>query len=77
MSNLEATCFIRVALKMGLSLATACEMLLDECLRKNSADNMSIMVVGLDNLPEETGKNEGQINPTFDDIREAIVDTLI
>lgn len=76
MSNLEATRYALTAIKMGLSLQKTCEMMLDECLRKSSGDNMSIMIVGLDNLPKEEGTLKSNF-PTSDEIREAMVDSII
>mmetsp|Transcript_7276 Transcript_7276/g.9501 ORF Transcript_7276/g.9501 Transcript_7276/m.9501 type:complete len:330 (+) Transcript_7276:248-1237(+) len=76
MSNLEATRYVLTALKMGLSLAKTAEMVLDECLRKSSGDNMSIMIIGLDNLPPQTGTLKNNF-PTSDEIREAMVDSII
>lgn len=77
MSNLEATRYVLTALRMGVGLAKTCEMLLDECLRKSSGDNMSVLLVGLDNLPKQAGTLKPNQLPTSDDIREAMVDTIL
>mmetsp|Transcript_14970 Transcript_14970/g.16939 ORF Transcript_14970/g.16939 Transcript_14970/m.16939 type:complete len:328 (-) Transcript_14970:129-1112(-) len=75
MSNLECTRYILTALKMGLSLQQACEMVLDECLRKSSGDNMSIMIISLDSVPASVGTRKTL--PTSDEIREKMVDSII
>lgn len=76
MSNLEATRYVLSALRMGCSEAQACEMLLDECLRKSSGDNMSVLLVSLDARPAETGTRKGAL-PTSDEVRERMVDSII
>lgn len=75
MTNLEATRYVLTALKMGLSLGNACEMVLDECLRKSSGDNMSIMIVSFPGAPKEIGTRRGKVSS--DEIREGMVDSLI
>lgn len=76
MSNLEATRYVLSALRMGCSQAQACEMLLDECLRKSSGDNMSVLLVSLDACPKEAGTLKGAL-PTSDEVRERMVDSII
>ena len=76
MSNLEATRYVLSALRMGCSPSQACEMLLDECLRKSSGDNMSVLLVSLDNCPKEAGSLKGAL-PTSDEVRERMVDSII
>lgn len=75
MSNLECTRYVLTALRKGISLANTCEMVLDECLRKSSGDNMSIMILLFPGGPKETGKLKGKVSS--DDIREGMVDSLI
>ena len=75
MSNLECTRYVLTALKKGVSLANACEMVLDECLRKSSGDNMSIMIVSFPGAPRQTGSLQGKI--PSDTVREGMVDSLI
>lgn len=76
MSNLEATRYVLSALRMGCSQSQACEMLLDECLRKSSGDNMSVLLVSLDDCPKEAGTLTGA-PPTSDEVRERMVDSII
>lgn len=76
MSNDEAILFVSSALKLGASIAGACELLLDECIRKSSQDNMSVIVVGLDNLPKREKGKSGQM-PTLEQVRSTLVDTAL
>lgn len=76
MSNLEATRYVLSALRMGCHPSAACEMLLDECLRKSSGDNMSVLLVTLDSCPKEAGTLQGPL-PTSDEVREKMVDSII
>lgn len=75
MTNLEATRYVLTAMKKGLSLETICEMVLDECLRKQSGDNMSIMIISFEGAPKQIGTRRGNISS--DEIREGMVDSLI
>lgn len=75
MTNLECTRYVLTALKKGLSLANTCEMVLDECLRKSSGDNMSIMILAFPGAPKQIGSKRGKVSS--DEIREGMVDSLI
>lgn len=75
MTNLEATRYVLSAMRMGLSLKDTCEMVLDECLRKSSGDNMSIMIVSFPAAPDKIGTRKAAV--TSDEIREKMVDSLI
>ena len=75
MSNLECTRYVLTALKKGVSLANTCEMVLDECLRKSSGDNMSIMIITFPGLPKPSTTLRGKISS--DEVREGMVKPLI
>lgn len=75
MSNLECSRYVLTALKMGVSLANICEMVLDECLRKSSGDNMSMMIVTFPGAPKPTQVLKGKISS--DEVREGMVESLI
>lgn len=65
MSNLECSQFCLAALSIGASVQQTADMVLDECLRKGSGDNMSIIIVSLDGLKPPKVKG----NPTIDEVR--------
>lgn len=75
MTNLECTRYVLTAMKKGLSLGAICEMILDECLRKSSGDNMSMMIVSFPGAPKSIGTKRGKI--PSDEVREGMVDSLI
>ena len=76
MSNLECAQFALAALRMGLSLAQTAEMVLEECLRKSSGDNMSILIVALDDAPAERGSLRGR-KPTVTEIRDRMLAAVL
>eukprot|EP00924_Labyrinthula_sp_SR-Ha-C_P013092 augustus_masked-scaffold_12-processed-gene-9.48-mRNA-1 protein AED:0.14 eAED:0.18 QI:0/-1/0/1/-1/1/1/0/328 len=75
MSNLEATRYVLTALQIGMTLANTCEMMLNECLRKSSGDNMSIMIVSFKGAPPAMGTVASKVSS--DEVREGMVDSLI
>eukprot|EP00924_Labyrinthula_sp_SR-Ha-C_P012515 maker-scaffold_10-snap-gene-9.3-mRNA-1 protein AED:0.24 eAED:0.24 QI:63/1/1/1/1/1/2/299/328 len=67
MTNLEAVQFVLAALRLGGSLAQAAELILEECLRKSSGDNMSVVLVALDKVPIQMGTRQGELG--LDEVR--------
>ena len=78
MTNQEAISFVLAAMRLGASLSSSCALLLDECLRKSSQDNISAIIVGLDNLPKETGRLKSMQNPpTIEKVRSAMANKVL
>ena len=75
MSNLECAHFILAALRLGATLSLAADLVLEECLRKSSGDNMSILIVALDDAPEQMGSIESGL--TLDQVRDVMYDSVL